>query len=162
MSLAADAILRRDFVVEALAHLGAPVLWGAKGPDVFDCSGLVTWCLARVGGPDWKTTHNTDRLWAECPLGNDHQPGDLAFWYSKAEDAAAKGDVEHVAICLAGGHILTADGATSHIMSLEGAKASGARVRVRETVHYRPRFAGYRRFPLEVDEDGKPVLARRT
>ncbi|MEU3452537.1 NlpC/P60 family protein [Micromonospora sp. NPDC006766] len=30
-----------DAVRYALAHLGAPYLWGAEGPDRFDCSGLV-------------------------------------------------------------------------------------------------------------------------
>ncbi|MEU8259400.1 C40 family peptidase [Micromonospora sp. NPDC048999] len=31
----------QDAVKYALAHLGAPYLWGAEGPDRFDCSGLV-------------------------------------------------------------------------------------------------------------------------
>ncbi|WP_434301741.1 NlpC/P60 family protein [Corallococcus exiguus] len=39
----------------------SPYRWGAKGqrvpadgPRLFDCSGLVTWALNQVGGPDWR------------------------------------------------------------------------------------------------------------
>ncbi|WP_225888986.1 NlpC/P60 family protein [Myxococcus xanthus] len=39
----------------------APYRWGGKGERdpstgqrVFDCSGLVTWALREVGGPDWR------------------------------------------------------------------------------------------------------------
>ncbi len=29
--------------------LGKPYVWGASGPDAFDCSGLVLWLYARIG-----------------------------------------------------------------------------------------------------------------
>jgi murein DD-endopeptidase len=50
----------------------APYRWNAQGTRdanngqrLFDCSGLVTWALLQVGGPDWRAIHNTDRLLAE-------------------------------------------------------------------------------------------------
>ncbi|WP_375746479.1 C40 family peptidase [Corallococcus interemptor] len=60
----------------------SPFRWGAKGlrapgaePRLFDCSGLVTWCLNEVGGPDWRATHNTDRLWDVCaPVASEAYP----------------------------------------------------------------------------------------
>ncbi|MCQ2751541.1 MAG: NlpC/P60 family protein [Coriobacteriales bacterium] len=33
----------------AASRLGCPYLWGAAGPNSFDCSGLVMWCYAHVG-----------------------------------------------------------------------------------------------------------------
>jgi cell wall-associated NlpC family hydrolase len=39
----------------ALSKQGTPYVWGAKGPDRFDCSGLTQWAWAQAGvrlGPD--------------------------------------------------------------------------------------------------------------
>ena len=36
-------------VMRALEHLGKPYVLGAEGPDQFDCSGLVMYCLAPEG-----------------------------------------------------------------------------------------------------------------
>jgi len=39
----------------ALSRLGRPYVWGAKGPNVFDCSGLTQWAWGQAGvrlGPD--------------------------------------------------------------------------------------------------------------
>ena len=37
-------------VVEfARSRLGCPYVWGATGPDTFDCSGLTQWCYAQAG-----------------------------------------------------------------------------------------------------------------
>lgn len=33
----------------AQSKLGCPYVWGAKGPNAFDCSGFVYWCLNQVG-----------------------------------------------------------------------------------------------------------------
>ncbi|MDT7763214.1 MAG: hypothetical protein QOC63_2634, partial [Mycobacterium sp.] len=42
-------------VTAALSRQGTPYVWGAKGPDRFDCSGLTQWAWAQAGvhlGPD--------------------------------------------------------------------------------------------------------------
>lgn len=40
-----------DALEEALGVTGAPYVWGARGPDEFDCSGLITWAYKKaVGG----------------------------------------------------------------------------------------------------------------
>jgi peptidoglycan DL-endopeptidase CwlO len=36
-------------VKAALTRLGCPYVWGAKGPDQFDCSGLTRWAYAQAG-----------------------------------------------------------------------------------------------------------------
>lgn len=151
--------LRERFIQWAHDRLGHTVLWAAKGPLEFDCSGLVTCDLLHLGGPDWRQTHNTDRLWAELdPVAGEPQPGDLVFWWAPGAEAPAKGDVEHVAILLAGGLVLTADGATSKIHTVEEAKEANAVVRLRKDVNYRPRLAGFRRFPLIEGADGSVGL----
>ena len=33
----------------AYSRLGCPYVWGAEGPNTFDCSGLVKWCYAKAG-----------------------------------------------------------------------------------------------------------------
>ena len=45
-------------IVEAAREkLGCPYVWGAAGPDTFDCSGLTMWCYKQVG---IKLTHYTE------------------------------------------------------------------------------------------------------
>jgi murein DD-endopeptidase len=127
---------RDRYVHLGIEQLGKRVLWAGKGPDVFDCSGLATWLLKQVGGPDITHLENAQALFngtralgagpTDTPL-----PGDFVF-YGHDEKS-----IEHVAIWLAGGHVLSADGASSHITTLEQAKAIGAGVHVHMSVMYR-------------------------
>lgn len=36
-------------VTAALSRLGRPYVWGAKGPNAFDCSGLTQWAWRQAG-----------------------------------------------------------------------------------------------------------------
>ncbi len=131
---------RQRFVELALEQLGKTVLWANKGPAVFDCSGLVTRCLKLAGGPDLTLTFNSQHLADETPdlaTGRpfiiEPLPGDLLFY------GTAANHIEHVAIVLAGGKALSADGATSHQLVLEVAKADPrCRVRLHERFDFRP------------------------
>jgi cell wall-associated NlpC family hydrolase len=65
----------------ALAKLGDEYVFGAAGPNTFDCSGLVLWAYAHVG---ISLEHYTGDLWNEgehIPL-SELQPGDLVFMYN--------------------------------------------------------------------------------
>ena len=62
-------------VQRAYAQLGKPYVWGAAGPDAFDCSGLVGYCLTGVYGNHWCTT-GTIEGWT--PVSNP-QPGDICI-----------------------------------------------------------------------------------
>ncbi len=44
-------------VRSALSRLGRPYVWGATGPDQFDCSGLVKWAYAQAGVGLHRTTY---------------------------------------------------------------------------------------------------------
>ena len=67
-------------VQAAMTRLGSPYVWGAAGPDYFDCSGLVVWAFAQVG---ISLPHYTGDLMAGgVPVSySDLQPGDLVFFY---------------------------------------------------------------------------------
>ncbi len=150
---------RDRFIDWCRAQLGKPVLMGAKSLDAMDCSGLVTLGLRHVGGPDWTKTHDCDRLWRELdPVVGEPYPGDLVFWWAPGADAPKRGDLEHVAVLVDGGLVVTADGATHKITTVEAALAAHAIVRVRGNINYRPRYAGARRFPLIESPDGRVVL----
>lgn len=127
----------------ALTKLGATVLWAANGPDVFDCSGLVLWALNGVGAKlsDRRAQDLADQTpdLATAP-GAAPLPGDLCFY---GQDAA---HVTHVAIWLAGGKVLSADGATSRVTSLKSAQANpSARVRFHDSAKYRRDWLGIHR-----------------
>jgi len=62
----------------ALSRLGRPYVWGATGPDRFDCSGLVQWAYHQAGVPLHRTTY--DQIHDGIPVPRSHvQPGDLVF-----------------------------------------------------------------------------------
>ena len=63
----------------AMQELGKPYVWGAAGPNSFDCSGLVTYVFAKVGV---SLPHNAAAMYSYgSPVGyGDLQPGDLVFF----------------------------------------------------------------------------------
>lgn len=62
----------------ALSRLGCPYVWGATGPDRFDCSGLVQWSYAQAGVSLHRTTY--DQISDGVPIARaDVRPGDLVF-----------------------------------------------------------------------------------
>jgi cell wall-associated NlpC family hydrolase len=78
-------------------YLGYPYIWGAAGPDAFDCSGLVTYVFAQVGislphfaAAQWNygTYVSIDQL----------QPGDLVFF----------ANLDHVGIYIGNGDYIEA------------------------------------------------------
>lgn len=62
-------------VQRAYAQLGKPYVWGASGPNSFDCSGLVGYCITGVYGNHWCSTY-TMRSWQ---VVTNPQPGDFCL-----------------------------------------------------------------------------------
>ena len=55
-----------------------PYVWGAGGPDRFDCSGLVKWAYAQAGVQLHRTTY--DQIHDGLPIAAAQiRPGDLVF-----------------------------------------------------------------------------------
>jgi cell wall-associated NlpC family hydrolase len=83
---------------EALTRRGDPYVWGAAGPDQFDCSGLVVWAFAQEGialphytGDQWNSGVHVARA--------DLEPGDLVFFFP---------DISHVGIYVGNGLMVDA------------------------------------------------------
>ncbi|QEV19726.1 C40 family peptidase [Streptomyces alboniger] len=98
----------------AEAQIGKPYVWGATGPDSYDCSGLTqdAWKAAGISLP--RTT------WDQVKVGTtvktaDAAPGDLVFFYD---------DISHVGIYIGDGKMIHAP-------------KPGANVRV-ESIYYMP------------------------
>ncbi|WP_309029855.1 C40 family peptidase [Streptomyces alfalfae] len=98
----------------AEAQIGKPYVWGATGPDSYDCSGLTqdAWKAAGISLP--RTT------WDQVKVGTtvrtaDAKPGDLVFFYD---------DISHVGIYIGDGKMIHAP-------------KPGANVRV-ESIYYMP------------------------
>ncbi|MET8848625.1 C40 family peptidase [Amycolatopsis sp. NPDC004625] len=74
-----DDVRQRAAVGFALGQLGKPYVWGAKGPDAYDCSGLMlaSWAAAGVGIPAG-TVSQVHAGHAVSSL-DQVQPGDLLF-----------------------------------------------------------------------------------
>jgi len=62
----------------ALSRLGRPYVWGATGPDRFDCSGLVQWSYAQAGIHLDRTTYQQINDGVPVPRSQ-VRPGDLVF-----------------------------------------------------------------------------------
>jgi len=86
----------------ALAQVGKPYVWGATGPDSYDCSGLVQRSYAMAGIALPRTSREQARVGKAVELP-DLLPGDLLFW---AYDPADLSTVHHVALYLGDGKIV--------------------------------------------------------
>ena len=62
----------------ALSKRGCPYVWGATGPDRFDCSGLVKWAYEQAGIRLPRTTYDQINVGVAVPR-SEIRPGDLVF-----------------------------------------------------------------------------------
>jgi cell wall-associated NlpC family hydrolase len=85
-------------VAAAESVIGAPYVFGAAGPDSFDCSGLTMWAWAQAGV---SLPHSAAAQYASFPKVplTDVQPGDIIYY----DNFGA-----HVAIYVGGGQIVQA------------------------------------------------------
>lgn len=92
-------------MAEAQKHLGKPYVFGAKGPDKFDCSGFVCWSLSKSGIRNIGT--NAQGLYnASTPVSRENaQPGDLIFFKGTY---STHNTVTHVGIYIGNGQMIHA------------------------------------------------------
>ncbi|PCT44428.1 glucosaminidase domain-containing protein [Enterococcus faecium] len=87
---------------EAFKHLGKPYVWGAKGPNTFDCSGLTYYVYMKATGHyigGW--TGEQQYAGTQIPVSQ-AQPGDLVFW------GPSSGVTHHVGIYIGNGQFIHA------------------------------------------------------
>lgn len=98
-----------DTVSRARACMGAPYVWGGVGPEGYDCSGLVSYCLtgshSRLG---------TTYTFMEWPSVSDPQPGDIAVNWS------------HTGVYIGGGQMIHAS--TYGVGVIEGPVQDGMKI----------------------------------
>ena len=71
-----------SIVALAKQQIGKNYVWGAEGPDSFDCSGLVQYVYQKAAGVNLpRTTYDQVKVGQTVSLNN-LQPGDLVFWGS--------------------------------------------------------------------------------
>lgn len=77
---------------------GKPYVWGASGPDAFDCSGLVMYALQKAFGRSFP--HYSGAQYSATKPVSDPQPGDLVFF--------GAGGANHVGIYAGGDNYYSA------------------------------------------------------
>ena len=82
----------------AKSKIGAPYVYGAAGPNAFDCSGFTSWVYAQAGKQIPRTSGAQASAGRNVAI-SDLQPGDIVVYYSGAS---------HVAIYAGNGQIIDA------------------------------------------------------
>jgi hypothetical protein len=98
-----DGSVANKAIAIAAQQAGKPYIWGAAGPDTFDCSGLVHYAYAGAGLPG--AGRQTSHLWSTASIRfmgdpvsfGSEQPGDLVMPHSG-----------HVGICIGNGKMWNA------------------------------------------------------
>ncbi|MEZ2120908.1 MULTISPECIES: C40 family peptidase [unclassified Corynebacterium] len=81
--VAAPAADGQRVVDAARSKIGSPYVWGATGPNAFDCSGLTSWAYAQVGKHIPRTSYA--QAAGGTPVSfNNLQAGDIIAFYSGA------------------------------------------------------------------------------
>lgn len=91
---------REAIVAEAKKHLGKPYVWGAEGPNSFDCSGLVQYVYGQCGISLSRTTYTQVNEGKQVNT-NTLELGDLVFFGSVAAP-------HHVGIYIGNGEFIHA------------------------------------------------------
>ncbi len=90
----------------ASSKIGCPYVWGSKGPNSFDCSGFVYWCLNQAGvGVSYMTSsgwRNPGRF--KRVSYNELQAGDIIVVSG------------HVGICAGGGTVIDASSSNGRVV----------------------------------------------
>lgn len=126
----------------AKSKLGAPYVWGANGPNSFDCSGYVRWVIKEYGGSHFgmpRTAHGMYEK-AKKVTESDLKPGDLVFI-----DTSDRGYdyVDHVMMVISPKGSNTIDA-----IHAEGSQGVNIEKDLKSS-YYKNKIYGYGRFEIE-------------
>lgn len=101
----------QNFINKALSHQGAPYVFGAQGPNKFDCSGLVYYALKEAGVTGGRLTARgyQAKYKGSAVRKEDLKPGDLVFFHSKNTRGIPAGQATHIEIYLGNGKTMGTD-----------------------------------------------------
>ena len=103
-----------NIVAAAQDQLGKPYKWSAEGPDGFDCSGLVYYCLKQSGHSVSRKSakgFSQNSSWALISSMDDLKAGDLVFFKSDSKDS-----VNHTGICISGSTMIHASSSKGEVV----------------------------------------------
>jgi cell wall-associated NlpC family hydrolase len=102
--IAAPNAVAARAIAAARSRLGVPYVWGATGPNSFDCSGLTQWSYAHAGialprtaAEQWNSGPH--------PALSALEPGDLLFW---ALNTSEPSTIHHVTMYIGHGMMIAA------------------------------------------------------
>ncbi|HWQ10181.1 MAG TPA: NlpC/P60 family protein, partial [Holophaga sp.] len=109
-------------------------IWGAKGPETFDCSGLVSWAYSQIG---IRIPLGTAGQWPGLtPVDQGAlQPGDLVYF------AIDGGRVDHVGMLVGD---LDGDGQWDMVHAANPDLGVRVDYGIFASAYYRPRIVGFR------------------
>lgn len=119
---------------------GKPYVWGATGPNSFDCSGLVQYSLGKLG---ISFPHYSGDQFKSSKAVSNPQSGDLVFY--------GNGGSEHVGVYGGGGRFWSAQSPSAH-PNIGWAPVHG----------FGEKFAGYRRVPGLSDKSSKSDSSKKS
>ena len=96
------------------AQLGKPYVYGTSGPDSFDCSGLVYYCLKNAGvdiGRLNAAGYAAYEQWDRIGSISDLEPGDLMFFYNDAHTR-----ISHVGVYIGNNQLLHASSSAGSVV----------------------------------------------
>jgi cell wall-associated NlpC family hydrolase len=91
-------------IAAAHSRIGLPYVWGATGPNSFDCSGLTQWAYAHAGITLPRVAADQYNSGPHPSLSN-LEPGDLLFW---ATDTSNPATIHHVTMYIGRGLMIAA------------------------------------------------------
>ncbi len=106
-----------EMIEAAKKQLGDPYILGNEGPDSFDCSGLVYYCLKQAGSSRGRYNaagYSQVKDWEKIKSMNDLEIGDLLFFY---DNGFTK--VGHVGIYVGSGYMIDASSSKGKVVKRE-------------------------------------------
>ncbi|WP_042277654.1 C40 family peptidase [[Clostridium] dakarense] len=112
---ASDTSLAQAVVNLAYAKIGSPYVWGAEGPNSFDCSGLTSYVYKQAAGISLPRSSSAQAGYGKTVSKSNLQPGDLVFFTTNGT-----GNVSHVGIYIGGGNMIHSPkpGQSVHVTSI--------------------------------------------
>jgi cell wall-associated NlpC family hydrolase len=118
----------------ALAQVGKPYIWGTKGPNAFDCSGLASWSYAQIGLNI--PAGSRAQFSGMSEVGRSSvQPGDLIFF-----SMAGTSRIDHVGLLAD----VNADGVWDLVHAANPELGVRVDYNVFGSAYYQPRIRGFR------------------
>jgi len=101
----------------AYSKIGCPYVWGAEGPNSFDCSGFTSYVFRNAVGVSIPRTSSAQSGYGRTVSKSNLQPGDLVFFNTSGSG------VSHVGIYVGGGNMIhsPSTGKTVRVTSINSA-----------------------------------------